>query len=55
MSGHLLNGLWRVYPGALKQPVTAKEVEIFAEKFGALSRRDGGIGAWPVKLSLIHI
>ena len=49
MSGHLLNGLWRVYPGALKQPVTAKEVEIFAEKFGALSRRDGGIGAWPVK------
>ena len=29
--------------------MTAKAVEDFAERFGELSRRDGGIGAWLVK------
>ena len=29
--------------------VTADAVEDFAEMFGELSRRDGGIGAWLVK------
>lgn len=40
---------WRVFRGVLSHPVTAEAVETFAEGFGALSRRDGGIGAWLVK------
>jgi alpha-ketoglutarate-dependent taurine dioxygenase len=40
---------WRVFRGVLTHPVTAEAVEAFAEGFGELSRRDGGIGAWLVK------
>ena len=40
---------WRVFRNVLKQPVTAESVEAFAEQFGELSRRDGGIGAWLVQ------
>ena len=49
MSGLSLQEPWKVYRGVLKRPVAAEDVENFAERFGELSRRDGGIGAWPVK------
>ncbi len=40
---------WRVFKGALKQPITAADVETFAMQYGELSLRDGGTGAWLVK------
>ena len=40
---------WLVFRGVLPSPVTANAVEDFARKFGELSRRDSGVGAWLVK------
>lgn len=38
-----------MFRGALSEPVSAESVEAFALRFGLLSRRDGGVGAWLVK------
>ena len=40
---------YAVLPERLPTPLNVAELERFASRFGALSLRDGGVAAWPVK------
>lgn len=43
--------LWQLFSKAVKVPVDPREVEEFARQFGRVSKRDGGVGAWPIQPS----